>query len=316
MATSDSELAFYNFLAPRYWLTWLGLGCLRLAVLLPYRVQMKLGAMLGALMVYMLPARRRIAQINIGLCFPELDASQQRALVNNCFRFSGKSLFETALCWWGGNARLQPLAHVTGLEHVHAALQQGRGVMLLSAHFTCLEMGAHLLGLHLPINVMYKRHRNELFESVMKHARERRFNRAINHHDVRGLVRSLKDGNVVWYAPDQDFGTRQSVFVPFMGISAATLTAPARFAQLSGALVLPFFPRNLGHGRGYQLEIFPALENFPSGSEMLDAERINRLIEERVRKTPDQYLWLHRRFKTRPLDEAPLYPARRRKRRA
>lgn len=276
---------------------------------------MMLGAALGTLMFHLMPWRRRVAQINIGLCFPELTAAQQHVLVKNCFCFSGKSLFETALCWWGGDARLKPLAQINGLEHVQTALQQGRGVILLSAHFTCLEMGAHLFGLQMPISVMYKRHRNALFEDVMKRARERRFKRAINHHDVRGLVRSLKEGNVVWYAPDQDFGPRQSVFAPFMGVSAATITAPARFAQISGALVLPFFPRSLEHGRGYQLEIFPALQNFPSGAETLDAERINRLIEERVRKTPDQYLWLHRRFKTRPPGEVPLYPVRRRRKR-
>ena len=157
---------------------------------------------------------------------------------------------------------------------------------------------------------MYKKHRNPLFEAVMKQARERNYERAIERHDVRGLLRSLKQGHAVWYAPDQDFGAQHSVFAPFMGVMCATLAAPARLAKLSGAPVVPFFPQRLHDGSGYRLILLPALKDFPGGDDVADATRINDVIEQAVRRAPDQYLWLHRRFKTRPPGAAPLYPAR------
>lgn len=302
---------FRDYAAPRYWLTWLSLAFLRGAILLPYRMQLMVGAGLGILIYYLMPWRRRIAQINIALAFPNCSTAQRHLLVKNSFRSAGISLLETALSWWGRRAQLQPLCRIEGIEHLLVALQQKRGVILLSAHFTCLEIGGRLLALQQRFHVMYKKHRNPLFEAVMKQARERNYERAIERHDVRGMLRSLKQGNAVWYAPDQDFGAQHSVFVPFMGVACATLTAPARLAKMSGAPVVPFFPQRLDDGSGYRLTLLPALENFPTGDDPADAARINSVIEQAVRRTPEQYLWLHRRFKTRPVDESPLYPVRR-----
>jgi len=313
MTTPGATLQLRDFLAPRYWLTWLGLGLLRSAMLLPYRAQITLGAGLGVLIYHLMPWRRRVAQINIALCFPEFNAAQQHTLVKDDFRSAGISLLETALSWWGRRAQLEPLCRVEGLEHLQNALQQKRGVILLSAHFTCLEIGGRLLALQQRFHVMYKKHRNPLFEAVMKQAREHNYERAIERHDVRGMLRSLKQGNAVWYAPDQDFGAQHSVFAPFMGVTCATLAAPARLAKLSGAPVVPFFPQRLDDGRGYRLVLLPAMINFPSGDDVADATRINGVIEHAVRRAPEQYLWLHRRFKTRPPGEAPLYPKRRKK---
>ncbi len=304
---------FRAFLAPRYWLTWLGLALLRGGMRLPYRAQLTVGAGVGILIYYLMPWRRRVAQINIALCFPELSAAQQQALVKNNFRCAGISLLETALSWWASAARLKTLSQIEGIEHLQHALEKNRGVILLSAHFTCLEIGGRLLTLQQRFHVMYKKHRNRLFEALMKQARERNYELAIERHDVRGMLRSLKQGNAVWYAPDQDFGAQHSVFAPFMGIVCATLAAPSRLAKMSGAPVVPFFPQRLDDGSGYRLILLPALENFPSGDELADATRINAVIEQAVRRAPEQYLWLHRRFKTRPPGEAPLYPARRKR---
>lgn len=309
--TPDPTLRFRNFLTPRYWLTWLGLGFLRAAMLLPYRTQVSLGAGLGMLIYHLMPWRRSVAQINIALCFPNHTTAQQHALVKSNFRSAGISLLETALSWWGTRAQIEPLMHIEGLEHLHHALQHQRGVILLSAHFTCLEIGGRLLALQQPFHVMYKKHRNLLFEAVMKQAREHNYELAIERHDVRSMLRSLKQGNAVWYAPDQDFGAQHSVFAPFMGVTCATLTATARLSKMSGAPVVPFFPQRLDDGSGYRLILLPALENFPSGNDVADATRINSVIEHAVRRAPEQYLWLHRRFKTRPPGEAALYPARR-----
>lgn len=274
---------------------------------------------LGGLFGYALFAtarwRRRVARTNVALCFPDLTAPQQAALVRNCFKYAGMSLQETALCWWGTPRQLKPLCRIEGLEHLHAALARGRGVILLSAHMTCLEIAGRLLALQQPFHVMYKRHRNKLFEAVMRGARERQFERAVSHHDVRGMLQSLKENKAIWYAPDQDFGRKHSVFAPFMGMNAATLTAPARLAKISGAAVVPFFPQRLDNGRGYRLVIHPAIDQFPSNDEVRDAARINTLIGQHVRRVPEQYLWMHRRFKTRPHGEPSPYPKRKRRRR-
>jgi KDO2-lipid IV(A) lauroyltransferase len=295
------------YLAPRYWPLWLGFGLLRLAILLPYRWQLGLGGLLGRLMQLAIPRRRHIAETNIRLCFPHLREAERQAIVNESFRSTGISLFEIGLCWWGSERKLAPLCHIDGLEHLEAAHQQRKGVILFSAHFTCLEIGGRLLARHAPFYVMYKYHRNPLFEAVMKDGRERRFLGAIERSDVRSMLKTLKQGHVCWYALDQDFGTVNAVFAPFFGIPAATLTSTSRLAKLTGAAVVPCFVRRLDHGRGYQLTLLPALTDFPSGDDQADATRTNALIENEVRKAPAQYLWMHRRFKSRPKGEADVY---------
>jgi KDO2-lipid IV(A) lauroyltransferase len=305
-----------HYLHPRHWFTWLGLGALWLLTRLPYATQLQLGAMLGTLMYHFSPKRRHVTRTNIKLVFPDLSDTEQQQLVRRTFRSVGISLLEVPLSWWGSDRKLAPLCEIEGVEHLQGALQEGRGVILLSAHFTCLEIGGRLLSQHQPFAVMYKRHRNPLFEAVMKHSRELHFQAAIQRHDVRGLVRALKQNKACWYAPDQDFGPRHSVFAPFMGINAATLAAPSRLAKMSGARVVPFFPMRRSDGRGYRLTILPPLDNFPSDDEVADATRINAIIEQQVRRAPDQYLWLHRRFKTRPQGEPGLYGWADKKRRA
>lgn len=304
-----------HYWKPRHWPTWLGLGLLRLLILLPFAWQVRLGAFLGRCLYHLAPGRRRVAETNIRLCFPELDARAQRKLVRRTFESSGISLLEIGLAWWGGDRKLAPLAHMEGLEHLQAALTQGKGVILLSAHFTCLEIGGRLLARQQPFAVVYRKHNNPLFEAVTKHSRETHFQRAIPRTDTRGLVRALRDGLACWYAPDQDFGRKKSVFVPFMGVQAATLPATSRLAKLSGAPIVPFFPLRLPGGAGYRLVIRPALENFPGDDELADAARINALIEAQVREAPEQYLWLHRRFKTRPEGEEKVYAPRKRRKR-
>lgn len=305
--SARSKLDPHPYLAPRYWPLWLGFGLLRLAIQLPYRWQLALGALLGDLMRLTIPRRRHITETNIRLCFPQLDTAEQRELVKQSFRSSGISLFEIGLCWWGSENKLGPLCHIDGLEHLEAARRQGKGVILFSAHFTCLEIGGRLLARHTPFYVMYKYHRNPLFEAVMKDGRERRFLGAIERSDVRSLIKTLKQGHTCWYALDQDFGTVNAVFAPFFGIPAATLTSTSRIAKLTSAAVVPFFVRRLDGGGGYQLTLLPALDNFPSGDDQADAARTNALIENEARKTPAQYLWMHRRFKSRPEGEADVY---------
>ena len=211
------------------------------------------------------------------------------------------------MSWWGGEQPLRKLAHLEGLEHLHRALQQGKGVILLSAHFTTLEIGGRLLSMQAPFHVMYRPHKNAAFEATLQTARSRHFEKAIPRGDLRGMLKSLRENTPVWYAPDQDYGREQSVFVPFFGISTATITGTSRLARISKAAVVPFFQTRLPGTQGYQLTLYPALKDFPGDSIEADTARINTLIEARVREQPDQYLWAHRRFKTRPEGEAGVY---------
>jgi KDO2-lipid IV(A) lauroyltransferase len=291
----------------RHAITWLAAGLLWGVTRLPYPGQLAIGRGLGRLIRIAARKRRHIALTNLRLCFPALSERERQRLLNDHFASLGIALVETALGWWGSDRQLGKLATLTGLEHLQAALRQGRGAILLSAHFTTLEVGGRLLSLHAPFHVLYRSHKNPVIETLQRRSRRRHFEKAIPRDDLRGLLASLKRNRPVWYAPDQDFGSDNSVFVPFFGIPAATLTATSRLARVSGAPVVPFFPRRLPGARGYELTLLPALEDFPGGDVEQDARRITRLIEERVRQQPEQYLWVHRRFKTRPPGEPPVY---------
>lgn len=297
------------FLHPRFWPLWLGFGLLWLVVQLPYPLLLRLGRGLGALMLLGARSRRQIAARNLELCFPELPAATRERLLRENFASSGIAFFEMAMSWWWPRARLARLAHIEGLEHLQAAQREGQGVILMSLHFTTLEIGAALLGQRHTIDGMYREHKNPLFDCIQRRGRERHNPdaSAIEREDVRAMLKVLRAGRAIWYAPDQDYGRKQSIFVPLFGIPAATVTATSKFARLGKARVVPFTQQRLADGSGYRLVIHPPLADFPGESEAADCLRINRWIEQAVRACPEQYLWAHRRFKTRPGGEPGLY---------
>lgn len=298
----------WRYLAPRYWPIWLGLGLIRLMAALPFAWQLALGGWIGRRIGKIARRRRRIAAINLALCFPELSPTEQVALLDQHFAALGIGLFETALAWWGSDRKLRSLAHITGLEHLQQAVARGRGVILLTGHFTSLELGARFITWHQPFHALYRPHKNPLYEAIMRYERERRSGfPPLGREDLRGLLRAFKQGRAIWYAPDQNHGSRNSVFAPFFGIPTCTITATARLAALSGAAVVPYFPRRLPGSAGYAITILPALSEFPSGDPIADAARINALLEQQIRRAPEQYLWVHRRFKTRPPGSPDLY---------
>ncbi len=303
---ADAPTWWLRFLSPRFWPTWLLFGSMWLITRLPFSWQMAIGGLIGRLAHRLARRRRHIAEVNLGLCFPHLRDKQASDLVREHFLSVGQGLVETALCWWGRTSQLQGKRILLGREHLQAALEQGNGVILLSAHFTTLELGGRLLALDVPFHVVYRQHKNPLFETVMRRARERRFEQAIPRHNTRALLASLKANMPVWYAPDQNHGGSQSVFVPFFGVPAATLATTSRLARASGAPVVPFFQMRLPAAEGYLLMLCPALEDFPSHELEGDASRLNGLLEDVIREMPEQYLWVHRRFKTRP--EGEPYP--------
>lgn len=305
---TDTERWWSDYLQPRFWPTWLLFLLLWLLTRLPLPLQMRSGRLIGRLARLVARQRRSIAAVNIRLCFPQLAAHKQARLVKAHFLSLGQGVIETALCWWGRDEQLRRNHLLIGEHHLLDAHRRGRGVILLSAHFTTLELGGRLLALHRPFHVLYRRHRNPLFETVMQRSRTRRFLSAIPRDNTRALLSRLKENQAVWYAPDQNHGGAQSVFAPFFGVQASTLTATARLAKISGAAVVPFFQVRLPDTQGYLLVLCPALDHFPGTDPQADAARVNRLIEDVIREVPEQYLWVHRRFKTRPPGES--YPYR------
>jgi Kdo2-lipid IVA lauroyltransferase/acyltransferase len=286
-----------RLLSPRYWPTWAGLGVLRLLSLLPFTVQLGVGAAIGALL-RRLPLRYvRIARRNIELCLPELGAAAHSRLLNRHFTSLGMALMEMAVTWWCPTALLQKRSRLEGLEHLRAALARGGGAILLTAHFTPLEIGGRILAAAIPVNIIYRPTKNEALSYVLARGRSRNGGHAIPRDNIRAMITALKNNECVWYAPDQSYRKKGAEMVSFFGIPAATNTATSRIARMTGCAVLPFFVERLPGRAGYRAVIGPALDDFPSDCPRADAERFNRFIEGQVRAVPDQYLWIHRRFK-------------------
>ncbi len=306
LAMDIRRLLAYS-LPPRYWPSWIALSVLWGVVHLPYRWQLVVGRAIGRLVYRLIPRRRHIAEVNLSLCFPALSPSERRTLLRRHFESVGMALFEAVLSWSASDQRLRPLSHVEGIENLHQALKAGRGAILLSGHFTTLELGGRLLALYTPIQFVYRRQGNPLFEAIIRRHRERRIEKVIPRDNIREMVRSLRHNKAVWFAPDQNYGLKYSVWAPFFGIPAATNAATSRIAKISGAQVIPCFTQRLPDGRGYKVILHPALKHFPSDDVEKDTRLINELIEAQVRQAPEQYFWLHRRFKDRPPGSPKFY---------
>lgn len=297
-----------DYLQAKYWPMWIFIGLLRLASLFPYRFQLKLGSLLGRLLQRLSGKRQHTVDTNLRMCFPEKSVEERDQIKHQSFQNLGISVLEMAMSWWWSDKRLKPLLiEVNGLQHIQQCLQNNQGVILLTGHFTSLEIGGALLAFHTPFQVMYRTQRNRLFDSLLYSKRVERFEEVISRKNTLKLIKGIKKGIPTWYAPDQDFGKERNVFAPFFAIPTATITATARLAKASGAAVLPYFPERRADGSGYTLWIDPPLENFPSGDDVADASAINASIEKYVRRHPDQYMWGHQRFKTRPPGEASFY---------
>lgn len=289
-----------QFLSPRYWLIWLGLGLLRCSLWLPLAGQWRVGRWLGVLMEKGLQRRRCIAEVNIKLCFPELNDQQRHQLVSKHFAELGISIPEIALAWWATDTRLRSFLTCEGIEHLEAAQRLGKGVILLGGHYTNLELSGRLLSVVIPktVQALYRPNENPLLNHSMEKRRLRYFKKMITRDNIREMVRSLKANGIIWMAVDQSFAGKHSVFAPFFGIPVACNTSVSRLVKLTGAKVVPFVSQRVEHG--YRLIISPALEDFPSGDYAQDAARTNNIIEQRIKEFPEQYYWIHRRFKHRP----------------
>jgi KDO2-lipid IV(A) lauroyltransferase len=298
-----------EFLAPRYWPMWLALGVLRLLCALPVPWVIRIGEGIGGLTGRLWQRRRHVVRVNLGLCFPQLTPAELEQRVDDHFRALGAGIFEACLAWWASDRRLRRYGEVVGLEHLERAMANGTGALLLTGHFTTLELGARYIAMARDFHAMYRPLNNTLVDYFMHRWREARSGLpALPRDDLRALVRALREGRAIWYAPDQTLDFRHSVFVPFFGVPALTITATSRLAQMGRARVVPYFPERV-NGR-YRITVLPALENFPGDNETADAARINRVIEDGIRRAPAQYFWVHRRFKWRPPGEKDVYDGR------
>lgn len=304
---SQKSFPWQDYLAPKFWPSWLGLAGMRILVILPYRLQLFFGKIIGHLFYRIARYRREIAQTNIRLCFPAMSPEEQDKLVLDHFHSLGISIAETAMHWWGSEKKLRKLVKVIGFENIDNAIKQGKGAIVLGAHYTTVELSGRLITLDHKFAVSYQQLRNPLFNQVTLNARKRNFDRIFGRDEIRQTFRYIKENNLVWIATDQDAGIENSVFVPFFGYMAATQTVTSRMAKITGAPVIPYISRRLDNAQGYVIEFYPPLENFPGGSLKEDAIRTNQLLEEQIRKAPEQYLWVHRRFKTRPEGMPKLY---------
>lgn len=296
-------------LAPRHWGGWMAVALLWLLGHLPRRLGLWLTAPLGPLMQRLLASRRRIAERNLAACFPELSEPERQVLLRESFQSLARMIAEMAWCWAGRPRSLEKLVDIVGLEHADAARNDGRGLLVVTAHATCLEMGARALGEMRAGQGIYRPLGNPVLEWYQNRGRTRYAEGMIDKRNMRSAIRYLRGGGVVWYAPDQDFGARQSVFAPFFGIETATLLATHRLPAITGCRVVAMMPRYDRSTNRYIVEVSPALEPYPTDDPVADLTRVNALLEEQVRKAPEQYWWVHRRFKTRPEGAPDFYGA-------
>lgn len=297
-----------SFLHPRYWLTWFGLGILFLLVQLPYPVLYRLGVWLGRTSMRFLKRRVSITRRNLQLCFPDLTPEQVEARIVSNFESLGMGLLETGMAWFWSDARVKRWFDVSGLHNLKKAQENNQGVLVIGVHFMSLELGGRAMGLCHPMMAMYRPHNNKAMEFVQTWGRMRSNKAMLDRKDLRGMVHALKKGEAVWFAPDQDYGPRGSVFAPLFAVDeAATTSGTYMLARLAKPALITVVLVRKPAGKGYDLVIQPALQDYPIDDELAAAAYMNRVIETEIMRAPDQYLWLHRRFKTRPAGTPSLY---------
>lgn len=301
MSRAEPGRGLYRYWQPRYWPIWLGLAVLRLVCLLPYRSQLALGRGLGRVLYMVLGRRRRVAEANLRLCFPELSEAERDALCRRHFESLGMNAIEIGIGLWFSDAAIDRLVRVSGTEHIDRARAQQTGIILLSGHFAALEICARgFQSQCTEVAALYRRMANPLVDELVRRSRSRGQARLIPKDDMRQLVRTLRDGIPVWYAPDQSHRRRYSALVPFFGEPAMTNTALTEIARLGRAAVIPCATRRLPHGEGYEVVLLPEVEDLPLDDAAACAQRVNEILESLIRRAPEQYYWIHRRFKGRP----------------
>ncbi|ANR77813.1 Kdo(2)-lipid IV(A) acyltransferase [Kosakonia sacchari] len=290
-----------SLLHPRYWALWFGVGMLWLVVQLPYPLIYRIGCGIGRLAQRLMRRRARIAQRNLELCFPHMSETERQKMVAKNFESVGMGLMETGMAWFWSDRRMSRWMDVIDFEHVRSVQAQGRGILLIGVHFLTLEIGARMFGLNEPGIGVYRPNDNPVIDLLQTWGRMRSNKSMIDRKDLKGMIRALKAGDVVWYAPDHDYGPRASVFAPFFAVKdAASTSGTWMLARMSQACIVPFVPRRKPGGKGYELIILEPECSPPLDDAETTAAWMNKVVERCIMMAPEQYMWLHRRFKTRP----------------
>jgi len=282
-------------------------GLLWIAHFLPYRVLVVVGDAVGTLVFWLIPERRRVTRVNLEKCFPQMKREQREALARAHFRAFCRSFVDRALLWWAPRARIEGLVRIEGLQNLRA--QRGVPVILLAPHFAGLDAGFTRLACEVDMVSMYANQKDPKFSNLLDLGRTRFGGQRLvsRQEGIRATLAAMREGRPFYYLPDQDHGPRDTIFVPFFGVPAATVPGLSRIARVAGARVLPCVTTMLSGGVGYLLRIEPPWDNFPTADQAADTRRMNEYIERRVLEMPEQYLWMHKRFKTRPPGEARFY---------
>lgn len=296
----------FSLLHPKYWLTWFGVGCLYLLVLLPFPVIYFIGQRVGLFSMILFKRRVGIARRNLELSFPGMSHEEREQLLRDNFKSTGMAVFETGMAWFWPDRRIRRYSSITGSEHFLDTQKSQRGTLLIGIHFLTLELGARILGLQFPGIGVYRPNDNPVMDYVQLKGRLRSSKYMLDRKNLKGMIRALKEGEIVWYAPDHDYGPKNSVFAPFFAVEkAATTIGTTILIKMANPAIIPFIPLRIK--QRYEVIIESPLIGFPEKDDIAAATFINQAIEKEIRMAPEQYMWLHRRFKTRPTGEPPYY---------
>lgn len=304
----ESGKFYWAFLLPQYWGIWIAIVFLMLLAILPWAIQHRLATRLGNLAFKHLKSRRKTTVRNLEVCFPEWTTEQVQENARLVFVDMMLGVFETLNAWYSPQW-FKDRVSIEGLQHIENAQAEGKGILLLGTHSSLLDAGGYLCAQYFEPDVVYRPQNNPLLDMLIYRCRATIYKAQIDHDDMRGLIRHLKEGDAIWYSPDQDFGLKQGVMAPFFGIPAATVTAHRRLLKISKAVAIPLYFYRHGDIKNpqYRVLIEPVVENLPSADELDDAIRVNKIIENQLRIAPTQYMWFHRRFKTRPEGYEKIY---------
>jgi len=293
--------------SPRHWLSAIGLGCLYLINLLPYPIKIRIGIGIGKLTYLLIRRRKHIASVNIKLCFPELTDAEHTLLLKRTFDNFGAGLIETAMGWWSNEQSIHQMVNYEGVEHLQQAIRKGKGVLLVGAHFSSLDLASKMLSKHVRTHAVYRVQKNKLVNHLLVKGRSSSLKSLINNRDGRKILRTIRGGEIVWFAPDHDMGERLSVYAPFFEQTAATVTVTGRYARMTGAPAVFCAHHRNKDNSGYTMRLSPLPDEFAEMDDMAAATVVNRFIAEHIRIDPAQYYWFHRRFKTQPSQPTAAY---------
>jgi len=294
-----------NFLHPKFYPTWILVFLMKISARIPFKVQLKIGRLIGRLMFIFSGHLKKVAKKNLGLCFPEKNKQQITFLLKKNFEEMGISIFETANAYFADNSKISKRLVIKNDKYLQDAIQDGKSIILLASHFLSLMLGSRALLLNYSIANIYRPQNNQLFDEVMRRGFVDNGAIMIKNSDTRSMLKAIKSKTPIWYAPDQDLGPKNTIFAPFFNITTATVSATSRLAHNSNTVVIPYhFNRQKDN---YIMEFLKPLRAYPTKDPVKDASKTNAILEKQILKYPDQYLWIHKRFKTRPDGETGYY---------